>query len=119
MKKVMFLAMVFVLLFSSFSFAAGLTFVSLTFSSTDKKQIAELVYTWEAAADGTFPQEVLGDGITGQLKWYYLDMMITDPLTPAPTALYDIVFRDAYSVDILGVTEQIDLLQRVSRLYLK
>ena len=102
MKKIMILIMGFVLLFSSFSFAVGLTFVSLTFSSSDKKQIAELVYIWTAAADGVFPEEVLGDGITSQLKWYYLDMMITDPLTPAPTSLYDIVFRDAYSVDILG-----------------
>ncbi len=102
MKKIMILAMGFILLFSSFSFAAGLTFVSLTFSSTDKKQIAELVYTWETAANGVFPTESLARGITGQLKWYYLDMMITDPLTPAPTTLYDIVIRDQYTVDILG-----------------
>ena len=102
MKKSMFLSLVFVLLFSSFSYAAGLTFVSLTFSSSDKKQIAELVYTWEAAANGSFPTEILPRGVTGQLKWYYLDMMLVDPLTPAPTTLYDIVIRDDYTIDILG-----------------
>ena len=102
MKKSMFLSLMFVLLFSSFSYAAGLTFVSLTFSSTDKRQIAELVYTWEAAANGVFPTESLPAGITSQLKWYYLDMMLVDPLTPAPTALYTIAIRDQYTVDILG-----------------
>ena len=102
MKKSMFLSLVFVLLFSSFSYAAGLTFVSLTFSSSDKKQIAELVYTWEAAANGSFPTEVLAAGYTGQLKWYYLDMMLVDPLTPVPTASYTIIIRDDYTVDVLG-----------------
>jgi len=102
MKKIMILAMGFVLLFSSFSFAAGLTFVSLTFSSSDKRQIAELVYTWEAAANGSFPTEPLAAGYIGQLKWYYLDMMLVDPLTPAPTASYTIIIRDDYTIDILG-----------------
>lgn len=101
MKKFIILGFVFLtLVFSNSVFAVGLTFESITLSP--KGQMIELVYTLTTAANGSFPTEVLAPGITGQLKWFYLDMMLVDPGDPAPTALYDIKIRDAYTVDILG-----------------
>ncbi len=88
------------MLFCNSSFAVGLTLESFTISP--KEQMAELVYTLTTAADGSFPTEVLAPGITGQLKWFYLDMILVDPGSPSPTSLYDIKIRDAYTVDILG-----------------
>ncbi len=88
------------MLFCNSSFAVGFTKESLTISP--KGQMAELVYTLTAAADGSFPTEVIAPGITGKLKWFYLDMMLVDPGSPSPTPSYDIKIRDDYTVDILG-----------------
>ena len=75
---------------------------SVVFSQNDIRigndVVKELIWAWIAdASDGTVPSTVSDITVTG-----YIMYALTDPGSPAPTALYDIALNDADGVDVFG-----------------
>ena len=62
-----------------------------------------ITFTWVGdSADGTLPSTVVPNGkVYGTLL-----RLVTDPGTPAPTALYDISVTDEDGLDVLGAAGQ-------------
>jgi hypothetical protein len=99
MKKIMF-TLFSLLLLSSFAFASQ--------TITDVKDVngmssfKVITISWTAAANGSVTPESISDINTHEVKGMYLSSIETNPGSPAPTELYDIVVTDVNGLDIFG-----------------
>jgi len=87
-----------VLLLAGLAWADSVT-QSVTMTGRSSGGERDYVYqlSWTAAADGSLTSVTTEESIDG-----YVYMVVTDPGTTAPQALYDLTLTDAYGLDIMG-----------------
>lgn len=71
--------------------------VTMTGRSTGGERDYVYQLSWTAAADGSLTSVTTEESIDG-----YVYMVVTDPGTTAPQALYDLTLTDSYGLDIMG-----------------
>lgn len=89
--------LLFMFLGAQVAHAASVVTGTFTDNSTSERDVFVVKVSWTAHTDGTVTSTQLDTPIYG-----YLSLIVVDPGTPSPQALYDITITDATGLDVTG-----------------
>jgi hypothetical protein len=77
--------------------AASVVTITPTDISNDVREANVITIAWTAHTDGTVTSTQSADKLYG-----YIALVVVDPGTPAPQALYDVTLTDSTGIDVMG-----------------